>query len=244
MSPEPDVSGPKATTPVPLTHSLLSDAAVLDGAVVAETSMSGGRFAPPPQGVVVVSQDPVATLTLWLPGQVQDTEQASTIGSESKDSLTVELGSKDLPVSETLSTDQESSHLNPPTDEITVPVIAEMTQDDFNRIDFKQMGDELPQMPVNAAVIPQKGTNDVLPVIRSKIQFSKGLDGSQTLSYEEDVIKQQESSGIRRCGMNWLNKRKQELRPRGLHSFFLDLLRYINYLLVTVIFACSLLMSV
>ncbi|KAG7226279.1 hypothetical protein INR49_003030 [Caranx melampygus] len=224
LSPEPDVSGPQSTTPVHLTNSMLSGAAVLDNTIVSGTSLSRGKFSSPPQGVVVVSQDPVGTLTLWLPGQVQDTDQGNNIGSKSEDSLPVELA-VDLPVPQPPSTDQESSHLNPPTNEIIIPVTAVMTLDDLNQIDFKQMGDELAQMPVNAAVTPQDGTNGVLPVIRSKIQFSKGLDGSQTLSYEEDVIKPQEvKGGIRRCGMNLL-KRKEEPRPRGLHSVFLDLLR-------------------
>lgn len=224
LSPEPDVPGPQSTAPGRLTDSMLSDAAVLDNTIVSGASVSRGKFSSPAQGVVVVSQDPVATLTLWLPGQ-DSNDQDNNFSSKSKDSLLVELVSSDLPAPQPPSTDPEPSRLTPPTNEIIIPVTAEMTLDDFNQIDFKQMGDELAQMPVNAAVTPQDGTNDVQPVIRSKIQFSKGVDGSQTLSYEEDVVKPQEvKSGIRGCGMNWL-KRKQEPRPRGLHSVFLDLLR-------------------
>ncbi|XP_023255671.1 zona pellucida sperm-binding protein 3-like [Seriola lalandi dorsalis] len=205
MISEPAVSGPQETTPVPLTDSMLSDAAVSDETIVSGTSVSRSKFSSPPQGVVVVSQDPVARLTLWLPGQVQDTEHSSNIGSESEDSLTVVLKASDV-VSTDLSvpsTDQES-HLNPPTNKINFPLPAEMTVNDLNQIDFNQTGEDLAQMQVDAAAMSQEETTDVQPIIRSKIQFSKGMDGSQTLSYEEEVVKP---------------------RQKGLHLIFLDLLR-------------------
>uniref|UniRef100_A0A3B4UGE7 ZP-C domain-containing protein n=1 Tax=Seriola dumerili TaxID=41447 RepID=A0A3B4UGE7_SERDU len=208
MVSEPAISGPQETTPVPLTDSMLSDAAVSDDTIVSGTSVSRSKFSSPPQGVVVVSQDPVARLTLWLPGQVQDTEHSNNIGSESEDSLTVVLKANDV-VSNDLSvpsTDQES-HLNPPTNKINFPLPAEMTVNDLNQIDFNQTGEDLAQMQVDAVAMSQEGTTDVQPIIRSKIQFSKGMDGSQTLSYEEEVVKP---------------------RQKGLHLIFLDLLRYLN----------------
>uniref|UniRef100_A0A673C2G2 ZP domain-containing protein n=1 Tax=Sphaeramia orbicularis TaxID=375764 RepID=A0A673C2G2_9TELE len=61
--------------------------------------------------------------------------------------------------------------------------------------------------------------NYVQPVIRSKIQFSRSVDGSQALSYEEEVMQEEEGMGdIRNLGMHGFKK-------GGLLSTFLDLLR-------------------
>lgn len=197
------VSEPHETTPTPVPDPTVSGAAVTEDTSVSASVSS--KFSSPPQGVVVLSQDPVARLTLWLPGEVQD------IGPESKDSWTVQLKasdvvSNDLPVPQPSTTDKESHELN--------------------QIDLKQMGDELAQMQADAAVTPREGTNDIQPVIRTKLQFAKGVDGSHTLSYEEEVVKQQGEGVIRRYGTDWV--KKQEPRQRGLRSIFLDLLRYLN----------------
>ncbi|XP_018553389.1 zona pellucida protein C [Lates calcarifer] len=112
------VSEPHETTPTPVPDPTVSGAAVTEDTSVSASVSS--KFSSPPQGVVVLSQDPVARLTLWLPGEVQD------IGPESKDSWTVQLKasdvvSNDLPVPQPSTTDKESHELN--------------------QIDLKQMGD-------------------------------------------------------------------------------------------------------
>ncbi|KAK9533441.1 hypothetical protein VZT92_008558 [Zoarces viviparus] len=132
----------------------VADRMASDRAMTEDTIISDHSELQPPQGVVVVSPNPVARLTLWLPGQK-----------------------------------------------------------DCNKMRGK------------LAVMPQEETNDTQPIVRSKIQFSKSPDGSETLSYEEEALGQQEGKGvIRRLWLDGI-QRKQEPRQRGLHSTFLDLLR-------------------
>ncbi|XP_044023878.1 zona pellucida protein C [Siniperca chuatsi] len=272
-SPEPPISEPQETSSTPVTYSMQSDGAETEDAGVSGTHVSRSKFFSPPQGVVVVSQDPLARLTLWVPGQVQDAEQ-----SDPQDNLTVQLQasgtvSNDLPEPHPSSTDQESllntskigdqsanelgsedhmwdldflplvnGFVIPPHVEKTAIAEesqgkrwfgrsgmfgteaqqeAETTANVLNQNNFDQMRDELAQS--HAAVMPQEGPNDARPIIRSKLQFSKGADGSQTLSYEEDMVTQQEENGvIRRSGMDGI---KREARQKGLFSTFLDLLR-------------------
>uniref|UniRef100_A0A665UEA3 ZP domain-containing protein n=1 Tax=Echeneis naucrates TaxID=173247 RepID=A0A665UEA3_ECHNA len=193
--------------------------------VVSGTSTSRSALSSPPHGIVVVSHDPVTRLTLWLPGQVYDAEQSHNIGAES-DNLAVQLKesnlSDNLPVPQS-STDREFP-LDATTNKINSPLSSEMSENGPHQIDSNQTRDELAQLQVATAVIPQEETND-RPIIRSKIKFAKGIDGSQTLTYEEEVKQQKERGGLR-CGMNCL-KRKQEPRLKGLHSIFLALLRYL-----------------
>ncbi|XP_051801470.1 zona pellucida protein C [Acanthochromis polyacanthus] len=66
---------------------------------------------------------------------------------------------------------------------------------------------------LDADVMTERGAND-RPIIRSKLEFSKGSDGSQSLSYEEEVVKQQEET-----------KRKPKHGLKGMRSTFLQLLR-------------------
>ncbi|AWP16743.1 zona pellucida protein C' isoform 2 [Scophthalmus maximus] len=275
MRSEPAVSEQQETRPASVIDSMLSDAPVTEDTIVSGASRSRSEFSSAPHGVVVVSRDPVARLTLWLPGKVQDTEHSNNIGSMSEDSLTVQLKANDVISNEFPDPQPSTSQMKPPTNEVEgqtinelkndaslwdlnvpamvdgwlipgpprqkgfgrsgvistdvaqvdVPLPAEMAANDLNRIDFNQMGDELAQMQADAAVTTQGGTGDVQPVVRSKLQFSKGMDGTQTVSYEEEVVKQQEGKGAaRRCGMD-LVKRKLEPRQKGLRSAFLDLLR-------------------
>ncbi|TNN83121.1 hypothetical protein EYF80_006728 [Liparis tanakae] len=94
---------------------------------------------------------------------------------------------------------------------------AEVQQDE----DFPLMAD----MDANVLVAkPQEEANAAQPILRSKLQFSKGTDGSQTLSYEEEVLGQEVKGGPRRFRLDGI-KRKAESRQRRLHSIFLDLLR-------------------
>lgn len=90
---------------------------------------------------------------------------------------------------------------------------AEMSENDLDRGDFNQMGQ------TDDAVMPEE-TNEVQPVIRSKLEFSKGADGSQTLSYEEEVKQHGGTAG--RYGSDV----RREPKPKGLRLTFLDLLRY------------------
>lgn len=279
INPAPSVSEPQETSKTPVTDSMQSDAAAPEEAIVSGSSFPRGKlseslWSSPPQGVVVVSQDPVASLTVWLPGQVQDTEQSDNIGSQEEDSWTAQLQpsnmSDDLPELQPSTTDQESV-LTPPTNKIrgespselgseipvwdpnvftmvdgwvippqldkaavaeesqtknwfggsgmfdTEALLAEMNINDLNQNDFNQMRDE----PAQRLALDEQ------PIIRSELQFSKGTDGLQTLSYAEEVEKQHEAKGaIRRFGIDGI-KRKPEPTQRGLLSIFLELLRYL-----------------
>ncbi|XP_049917993.1 zona pellucida protein C [Epinephelus moara] len=258
----PSVSEPRETFTTPVTDATQSDGAATEDAIVSGTSLSR-----PPQGVVVLSQDPVARLTLWLPGQVQDDEHSKNIGPESEDNSKVQLQesdavSNDIPEPQPSTTDQEPltneigdqsatvgnmldlnllthvvgwvippqmekatfgeesqrkrrferSEMSEAPQEVDIPLVAEMNIHVLNLNDLNQMTDEL----TDVALVPQEETNDA-PMIRSKIQLTKAGDGSQTLSYEEEVMRKQDGKGV--------IKRKQEPRQRGLRSAFLDLLR-------------------
>ena len=62
-------------------------------------------------------------------------------------------------------------------------------------------------------------------VIRSRVQFTKSVDGSQTLSYEEDVvIKQKEKPKMRSLGKDDVVKGTQKTGQRALYTF-LELLK-------------------
>ncbi len=279
-NPEPLVSEPQEASSTPVSDSMQSDGsdgAAAKGTIISGASISRNKLSSPPQGVVVVSQDPSARLTLWLPGQVQDSDHNQNTGSDSENNMTVQLqagdaASNNLPKLKLSPTDQESL-LNTPANKIRssnlnfltlidwiispqlqravtaqdsqrktwlgkvgslhteaphvvdVPLPHEMTVNVLNQNDFNLMSDELAQRQADTAVTPQEGINDGrLPVIRSKLEFSKGADGSQTLSYEEEVVKQQEGDGvIRRCGTDGI--KRQKTRQKGLHLTFLDLLR-------------------
>ncbi|XP_028251799.1 zona pellucida protein C [Parambassis ranga] len=71
---------------------------------------------------------------------------------------------------------------------------------------LNQISNELAQLHMDAALVSEQETANVQPIIRSKVEFSKGADGSQSLSYEEEM--------------------KQEgKKTKGLKSTFLYLLR-------------------
>lgn len=257
--PEPPVSGPQTSSALELMQS--------DGAATEEEIVSGtlSKLSPPPEGVVVAREDPVARLSLWLPGQVQDAEH-----SESEDYLKAQLQasntvSNDLPELQPSTADlnnkmgdQSANELSdahmflnlltltgsviPHLEKVAIEeesqrklwfgrsgisrtkalqevdtiLPTEMTVNVQNQNEFNQMTEE-------AAPRPQEETIDAQPIIRSKLQFSKSSDGSQTLSYEE----QQGGKSVVRCGMDGI-KRQQEPRQRGLFSAFLDLLRCLN----------------
>ncbi|KAM3594429.1 uncharacterized protein V6R79_007679 [Siganus canaliculatus] len=252
------------TSTATVTNLLQSDGAVTEDRMVPDP-LTGKKFSFPPQDVVVVRQDPVARLTLWLPGQVQK----DPVSSESEDSLfelqADNLVPNSLPVQELLSTDQDSilnlapneigPHnwnvltlvdgwvLPPPEKAATTEGSGRKTRSGISGLfgvkapqkvdahvpveqtvnDFNQVTDKLTQQPPEAAVMFLEGTNNDGPVLRSKLQFSQGLDGSQILSYEEE-LKQQGKGVFRKFGMSGL-KREQELKKKRLHTPFLHLLR-------------------
>lgn len=271
-----EVSEPEETLSIPVTESMQPEfSPETENAIVSGTSVARSQFSSPPHGVVVVSQDPVARLTLWLPGQIQDSEHSHNIASQSEDNLIHQLNPDYLP--EPSTADQEP--LYPPSNKINsqslnelksdstmwdltlvdgwplapqldsaviveefqrknrcgasrkfgteaqqkrnVPASDEMNVKDLRK-DFNQIREELTHMQADAPVEHPEGTNDVQPIIRSKIEFSKNVDGSQTLSYEEEIKEHDGKGMIRRCGMNSI---KQECAQKGLHSTFLDLLR-------------------
>ncbi|KAF1375070.1 hypothetical protein PFLUV_G00235600 [Perca fluviatilis] len=90
VEPSPEPSEPQETSSAPVMDSMRSHGAVTENKIVSGTSALR-----PPQGVVVVSQDPGARLTLWLPGQLQDLEHSKNIRSESEDNLTLKLEASD-----------------------------------------------------------------------------------------------------------------------------------------------------
>lgn len=73
--------------------------------------------------------------------------------------------------------------------------------------------DDLPQMLADGAMMPE-GTDEIPPIMRSKLSFSKAADGLQTLSYEEEAVVHKTSPVERK-----------QLKLKGLHSTFLNLLR-------------------
>uniref|UniRef100_A0A8C9X5X6 ZP domain-containing protein n=1 Tax=Sander lucioperca TaxID=283035 RepID=A0A8C9X5X6_SANLU len=253
VEPSPEPSELQETSSAPVTDSMWSHGAATEDKIV-----SGSSASRPPQGVVVVSQDPGARLTLWLPEQLQDPEHSKNIRSESEDNLTLKLEASDTvandlpelrlladkePLLNTLINEMEGQSANElvvdgwailsqmekatfaeesqrkkrfgrsgvfdtqSPQEVAIPLTDEMVYVDvLNQNDYNQMRHGQP----DAAVMPQEEASDAQPIIRSKLQFSKGTDGSHSLSYEEEVIRQ---------------RGKQEPRQRGLRSTFLDLLR-------------------
>lgn len=251
-------TGPVSETQVeskaPVTETMQSDGAEIEDTIVSGASTSRSRFSSPPQGVVVVSQDPSARLTLWLSGQIHEAKHGEIISSESEDH-TVQLGSgdtlwHDLPEQQPSKNDQEPKirghdvnvvtlamippHLEKeavtkeswikswlarhgllgvkPQQEVNVVPPDEMIVDIVSQDDFNQNEDK----PLH-----RLHTSDVGPVIRSKLQFSKSTDGTKTLSYEEEMVKEKDD----RVAPGWGLKRKRELRRRKLRSTFLDMLR-------------------
>ncbi|XP_056445982.1 zona pellucida protein C [Gadus chalcogrammus] len=73
----------------------------------------------------------------------------------------------------------------------------------------------------------QRDASSSSPVIRSRVQFTKSVDGSQTLSYEEDVIKQKEKPKMRSLGKDDVVKGIQKTGQRALYTF-LELLKNIR----------------
>ncbi|XP_062253661.1 zona pellucida protein C [Platichthys flesus] len=265
MSSEHEVSEPQKKPSAPITNSMQSDAAVTGAAIISGASRSRSKVSSPPQGVIMVSEDPAARLTLWLPGQLQQTEGGLTNRLKASDTSSNDHPApqpSNLPINQIegqnlngLKSDSSlrdlklpvmvdrwlipafaedsprqtwsgsSTVFGPDVPQVDILLLAEATVNDLNRVHFDQVEDEPAQMQADAAVTPEKQTYYVKPIIRSKLAFSKGTDGTQTLSYEEEAVEHEEGKGgTRGCGMDG-SKRKQEPGQKGLRSAFLDLLR-------------------
>ncbi|XP_058471523.1 zona pellucida protein C isoform X2 [Solea solea] len=241
----PDASEHQRPPPAAVGDSMQSDATATD-TIVSGASLSRSKLSSPLQGVVVVSQEPVSRLILWLPGQVQDGERHNDEGSEAE-GLTADSKERSVALNE-LPEPRPSSCLNPPshgqdgqrdseslrrnrfgrsgvldTDvpQVNILLPVEMMLNDLN-FDLNLKEEELTGMQADAAEKSRDQPADVEPIIRSKLQFSKGADGTQTLSYEEEeVMKKPE---VMRRGMG-LREGKPEHGRKGLRSTFLDFLR-------------------
>ncbi|XP_041667897.1 zona pellucida protein C isoform X2 [Cheilinus undulatus] len=233
---EPPASNPQETS---VADSMQSDASDGTDPVVSGTSLSRSKLSFPTQGVVVVSEDPVSRLTLWLPGLEQDKEHGKNLGSEPGEKRINDIPELQPPTKEqefivspegnnigdqkwNFLTLLEGWVLPPPhldekaieeegkrkrwfersgkscseaSQKVFIPLQMEMTKNVLNREDFTKRRNEVTEMQADEAVVPHEGSHDAQRVIHSKIQFSKSVDGSQMLSYEEEVVKQQQEDG-------------------------------------------------
>lgn len=219
--PEPLPEASEASAP----DSMQSDGSAALEWIVSGSAMSRNGFAGTSGDVVVVSQDPAATLALWLPGQLKDGLEPA---DDSKEQLE---GSRKLTndLLEVHNSVQKRESGNPQTNKMgESPVkIWQAKFGVFGKNSAAEAGSPLPpEMGVpNLANLEALGQKQARPVIRSKLEFSKGTDGSQTLSYEEEVASKDEDDASSDCGMK--NRGRQ-----GLWSAFLDLIGYIYRFIV------------
>lgn len=190
------------------TDSMQSDGPAAVEGPVSGSATPGKEFASTSGDVVVVSHDPAATLALWLPGQLKDgLEAAEQVEGSRK------------PTNELVQVQKRES--NPQKDEIRESPL-KLWQAKFGFVGKKSAAEAGPPLSLemdvpNMANLVALGQRQAGPVIRSKLQFSKGTDGSQTLSYEEEVVRK-DDDGSSDCGTK--NRGR-----RGLRAAFLDLIR-------------------
>lgn len=201
-------------------NSMQSDGSAAVERIVSGSATSRNEFDGTSGDVVVVSHDPAATLALWLPGQLKE-------GLEPVDDSEEQVeGSRKLAndLLEVQNVVQESG--NPHPNKIgESPVKIWLAKFGFvGKNSAAEAGSPLlPEMDVpNMEVLGQRQAG---PVIRSKLEFSKGTDGSQTLRYEEEVARKDVDNGMGDCLM------RNRGRP-GLRSAFLDLIRYVSRFIV------------
>lgn len=207
---------PEASASTP--DSMQSDGSAALEWIVSGSAMSRNGFAGTSGDVVLVSQDPAATLALWLPGQLKDGLEPA---DDSKEQLE---GSRKLTndLLEVHNLVQKRESGNPQTDKIgESPVKIWQAKFGFFGNSAAEAGPPLPpEMSVpNLANLEALGQKQARPVIRSKLELSKGMDGSQTLSYEEEVASKDDDAS---SDFGMKNRGR-----RGLWSTFLDLIRYI-----------------
>lgn len=188
--------------------SMQSDASPVEW-VASGSAMSTNELAGTLGGVVVASQEPVATLALWLPWQRKDgLEPADDLKEQMERSPKLSNG-----LLEVKNSVQKRESGNPQTNKIgeSSEKIWRPTFGFFG----KNSAAEAPLPPEGLLEAPSQ--RQARPVIRSRLEFSKGTDGSQTLTYEEEVVRKDEDYGSSNCRMKTRGR-------RGLRSTFLDLI--------------------
>lgn len=200
-------------------NSMQSDGLAAVERIVSGSATSRNEFDGTSGDVVVVSHDPAATLALWLPGQLKE-------GLEPVDDSEQVEGSRKLAndLLEVQNVVQESGNPHP-NKIVESPVKIWLAKFGFvGKNSAAEAGSPLlPEMDVpNMEALGQRQAG---PVIRSKLEFSKGTDGSQTLRYEEEVARKDVDNGMGDCLM------RNRGRP-GLRSAFLDLIRYVSRFIV------------
>lgn len=190
--------------------------------VVSGSEASGNHFEGTSGDVVVVSQNPAATLALWLPGQLKEGLEQAGDFKEQVESHTLKndpFGAQDS-VQKRESENSQAKKIVANELDIFAELVkspAKIWQAKIDLFGKKPAGDDgLPPEEVpNMDDLEALSERQVRPAIRSKLKFSKGTDGSQTLSYEEEVLRKSDGGD---CAMR---KRGR----RGLRSVFLDLIR-------------------
>lgn len=198
----------------PATDSMQSDGSAAVDWIVSGSAMSRSKFTGTPGDVVVVSPDPAATLALWLPGQLEDDSKEQLEGSRTNDLL------------EVANSVQKRESGTPQANEIGDSPVT-IWQAKFGLFGKNPAAEAGPPLPpeMGGPNMEVLGQRQARPVIRSKLAFSRGRDGSQTLSYEEEVARKDEDDASSDCGM-------KNHRRRGLQSAFLDLIGYISTFIV------------
>lgn len=162
-----------------------------------------------PGDAAVASQDPAATLAVWIPEQLEDGLERPTPTQERPEAQ----NSVQKRLAERPRTQIGAGDFN-----TWVESPVKFWRAKFGLFGNRPAGDAGPpeaEVP-NTADLEALPETRAGPVIRSKVAFSKGTDGSQTLSYEEEVVGTDED-GVG-CGT------KTRCGP-GLRSKFLDLIR-------------------
>lgn len=205
-----------------------SDGSAAVDRVVSGSLVSGNQLSGTSGDVVVVSQNPAATLAVWLPGHVKEGLEQADDFKEQVESHTLKndpLGEQDS-VQKQQSENSQAKKIRANELDIFAKLLespAKIWQAKIDLFGKKSAGEDgLPLPPEEEEEVPNMDDLEALserqvgPAIRSKLAFSKGTDGSQTLSYEEEVLRKSADEGD--CAMR---KRGR----RGLRSVFLDLIR-------------------
>lgn len=210
MSPEPLPHTPEAFDADLLQSDGLAAVEMIPGVPMLKTAFSGTSG-----DVVVVSQRPAATLALLLPGQLEDSLVLADYSKEQTEGIPKQAN--DLLEARNSVQKQESE--NSQTNKTEADDFTKWVESPVKtwRAKFGKRsagGDGPPVAPEpNMADLEALVPRQVRPVVRSKLEFFIGTDGSQTLSYEEEVVR--EGDVISDCGT----------KKRRLRSTFLDFVR-------------------
>ncbi|XP_077394495.1 zona pellucida protein C [Festucalex cinctus] len=192
------VQRPAPSFPKPALDSMQSDAAAPEEESVIDTWVSNEfQWPSPPSAVIVVKQDPVSSLTLVLPTRNERSDDGAL------NDFQVPTMEREANPNDAEGQSANSAPDGPP---------------------HMELGNEV--WHDDNVVERQEWTKDAQPILSSKIQLSKNADGSQTLSYEEEVVAQDEGAFGTLGMVEPECKRRRSWR--GLGSVFLDLLRRMN----------------